>query len=508
MPKILKLIENNDYDDIDEQLTIFEDVFPCECRRSEECSEVSNCINRSLLIECSSKDCPCGSLCKNQRFQRKEYAKVECFDAGEKGKGLRTLEDLESNSFIIEYVGKVIKKIDMENRTQNEHFYVMTLGNGLVIDATEKGNMARFMNHSCKPNCETQKWIIDGKLRIGIFTNKKILKGTELCFDYKFVRFGAAPQTCFCGELNCKGYIGEQADHTIYDNFCPKSQQDFSSILSKINNTLKKDNLDMNQMLLKQILPLRKIQDNRFFRHFLALKGLDSLNKIINHNLKYFSNDVMSNCIEILENIPFSNRNFIKESKIEIILQDHLKDIKSNNKISIQRLSDKIDRLLEKWKLLNDVFIIPKRIKSNSILGNLTERHLHKVGYDVECKDSKSTHWEKSFSSYKDDLFSESNDNDHTITKNYNTFNSISVPLSRFNTYSKANDIDESIKKVITEAKEKVINNLKGEIKSERDIKVISVLNEDSDIRKNMQQNNTIKNQVNNLQIFIFRLQK
>jgi hypothetical protein len=64
------------------------------------------------------------------------------------------------------------------------------------------------MNHSCNPNCVTQKWVIGKKMRIGIFTNRYVEAGEELTFDYKFERYGAMAQPCFCGESNCKGFIG------------------------------------------------------------------------------------------------------------------------------------------------------------------------------------------------------------------------------------------------------------------------------------------------------------
>lgn len=66
------------------------------------------------------------------------------------------------------------------------------------------------MNHSCNPNCETQKWIVGKQMRIGLFAQKCISKGTELTFDYKFERFGDQAQPCRCGEANCKGMIGSQ----------------------------------------------------------------------------------------------------------------------------------------------------------------------------------------------------------------------------------------------------------------------------------------------------------
>ena len=50
--------------------------------------------------------------------------------------------------------------------------------------------MGRFINHSCSPNCETQKWIVRGELAIGLFTLKAVPAGTELTFDYNFERYG------------------------------------------------------------------------------------------------------------------------------------------------------------------------------------------------------------------------------------------------------------------------------------------------------------------------------
>ena len=54
-----------------------------------------------------------------------------------------------------------------------------------IIDATVKGGMARFINHSCEPNCATEKWVVAGQLRVGIFAKIFIPAGTELCYHYR-----------------------------------------------------------------------------------------------------------------------------------------------------------------------------------------------------------------------------------------------------------------------------------------------------------------------------------
>ncbi len=53
-----------------------------------------------------------------------------------------------------------------------------------MIDPTYKGNLARFINHSCDPNCITVKWNVLGEVCIGIFANRDIMEDEEFTFDY------------------------------------------------------------------------------------------------------------------------------------------------------------------------------------------------------------------------------------------------------------------------------------------------------------------------------------
>ena len=84
----------------------------------------------------------------------------------------------------------------------------MSLRTDEIIDATRKGNESRFYNHSCEPNCETQKWTVNGELRVGFFVKKFVAAGTELTFDYQFETYGKNAQKCYCGTPSCRGYIG------------------------------------------------------------------------------------------------------------------------------------------------------------------------------------------------------------------------------------------------------------------------------------------------------------
>lgn len=111
-----------------------------------------------------------------------------------------------------------------------------------MIDAGPKGNSARFMNHSCSPNCETQKWTVNGDVRIGLFALCDIEPGeftytllhanicvtctqiklddvtlvpgvpadTELTFNYNLHCVGNRRTSCHCGSDNCSGFLGVQ----------------------------------------------------------------------------------------------------------------------------------------------------------------------------------------------------------------------------------------------------------------------------------------------------------
>lgn len=83
-----------------------------------------------------------------------------------------------------------LRRKDLYALKGQRHYYFMNIGNGEVIDAARKGNFGRFINHSCDPNCETQKWMVRGELSIGLFAIKDIPANSELTFDYNFERYG------------------------------------------------------------------------------------------------------------------------------------------------------------------------------------------------------------------------------------------------------------------------------------------------------------------------------
>jgi hypothetical protein len=81
---------------------------------------------------------------------------------------------------------------------------------GLLIDATQKGNSARFLNHSCEPNCCTQKWLVGSETRVGIFTQRQCKAGEELTYNYNlewngFARIKCAPPPGLNRQMHCTG---------------------------------------------------------------------------------------------------------------------------------------------------------------------------------------------------------------------------------------------------------------------------------------------------------------
>lgn len=93
------------------------------------------------------------------------------------GFGLATKIPLKKGEFVIEYIGDLIPNKDAAHLTTR---YLFEVNSRWTIDGAKRGNVARYINHACKPNCEAE---IDGK-RVLIYAVKDIPAGTELNYDY------------------------------------------------------------------------------------------------------------------------------------------------------------------------------------------------------------------------------------------------------------------------------------------------------------------------------------
>ena len=85
----------------------------------------------------------------------------------------------------------------------------MDFDQSMILDAT-RGSIARFVNHSCSPNCRMAKWTVHGKPRMALFAGDNgIMTSEELTYDYNFNPFSVKNiQECRCGADNCRGVLG------------------------------------------------------------------------------------------------------------------------------------------------------------------------------------------------------------------------------------------------------------------------------------------------------------
>ncbi len=130
------------------------------------------------------------------------------------GWGVFAEEPLNAGDLIIEYRGELIghavaDKREREYEEANVPDYMFRIDAYTVCDATRIGNIARFINASCSPNCYTQIITANENKRIVIYAKRNIARGEELCYDYKFpIEMDPAKRIpCGCGSIECRGYM-------------------------------------------------------------------------------------------------------------------------------------------------------------------------------------------------------------------------------------------------------------------------------------------------------------
>ena len=130
------------------------------------------------------------------------------------GNGVFAVDDLAEGETLIEYKGEVISWKEALRRhphdpSQPNHTFYFHIDDGRVIDGNVNGNAARWINHSCEPNCEADE--VDGRVYIKALRN--IAAGEELNYDYGLII--DEPYTpkllaefpCWCGSENCRGTL-------------------------------------------------------------------------------------------------------------------------------------------------------------------------------------------------------------------------------------------------------------------------------------------------------------
>ncbi|XP_078675926.1 histone-lysine N-methyltransferase 2A-like isoform X1 [Branchiostoma floridae x Branchiostoma belcheri] len=129
------------------------------------------------------------------------------------GRGLFCKRNIDSGEMVIEYAGMVIRSVLTDKRenyynSKGIGCYMFRIDDYEVVDATMHGNAARFINHSCEPNCYSRVIQVEGKKHILIFAMRKIYKGEELTYDYKFpIEDQNSKIDCTCGSKRCRKYL-------------------------------------------------------------------------------------------------------------------------------------------------------------------------------------------------------------------------------------------------------------------------------------------------------------
>ena len=131
------------------------------------------------------------------------------------GTGVFATQDIKNGTKIIEYIGDKVTKKEGDKRSSERikkylnskisgSVYIFELNKKYDIDGSPLYNKARYINHSCNPNCE-----VEGKgLKLWIFSLKDIKKDEELSYDYGFSFDEDYKQfPCKCRSKNCCGFI-------------------------------------------------------------------------------------------------------------------------------------------------------------------------------------------------------------------------------------------------------------------------------------------------------------
>lgn len=133
--------------------------------------------------------------------------------------GVFAKKNIPKGKRIIEYVGEKLTKAEADRRAdiplkknkRNKNYgavYIFILNKRYDIDGNVKHNTARYINHSCDPNCEVD--IIRGKILI--IALRDIKKGDELTYNYNYEIDDYEDHKCRCGAKRCVGYILDE-DH-------------------------------------------------------------------------------------------------------------------------------------------------------------------------------------------------------------------------------------------------------------------------------------------------------
>jgi histone-lysine N-methyltransferase SETMAR len=169
--------------------------------------------------------CMCTVECENRLVQKGIVHRLKVdYINNKKGFAVFSIENINKNEFICEYVGVILSKDSANDKIQlnkikkkpnyvlqiRENYEKMTVNT--FIDAEEKGNVSRFLNHSCNPNLYFDIIRIDSFIPVVAFFSKRHIKeGEELTFSYgeknQEEAYELSSKECLCGEIECMKFL-------------------------------------------------------------------------------------------------------------------------------------------------------------------------------------------------------------------------------------------------------------------------------------------------------------
>ncbi|KAF5456778.1 hypothetical protein F2P56_026221 [Juglans regia] len=158
---------------------------------------------------------------------RKEYARYKLakgwkhlvvYKSGIHALGLYTSRFISRSEMVVEYVGEIVG-LRVADKRENEYqsgrklqyksaCYFFRIDKEHIIDATHKGGIARFVNHSCLPNCVAKVISVRNEKKVVFFAERDIFPGEEITYDYHFNHEDEGKKIpCFCSSKNCRRYL-------------------------------------------------------------------------------------------------------------------------------------------------------------------------------------------------------------------------------------------------------------------------------------------------------------
>ncbi|KAI5103767.1 histone-lysine N-methyltransferase 2C isoform X5, partial [Silurus meridionalis] len=186
-----------------------------QCRRLEILSlwnRTSSAIQNSAPPEAGSSHSKHFVHSKSSQYRRlsSEWkSNVYLAHSRIQGLGLFAARDIEKQTMVIEYLGNILRnevamRKELHYKAKNRAAFMFRIDGDYVIDATCCGSPARYINHSCSPNCVAEVVTFERGYKIIISSNRRIEKGEELCYDYRLgLVENQGKVACLCGAANC-----------------------------------------------------------------------------------------------------------------------------------------------------------------------------------------------------------------------------------------------------------------------------------------------------------------